>query len=168
MVYAALMGAAVGWAMGMTDAEIAAGIGDYETVGNRAKLINTGRITIFSDCYNANPNSTASAIDSLSTLGGRHVCLLGDMLELGENTAKLHYGIGEKAAKSGAALVLACGALAKHIYEGARDNGAQAMYFEDKAELMEKLDELIQIGDTVLVKASHSMAFEDFVEKLQK
>jgi len=168
MVYAALMGAAVGWAMGMTNDEIAAGIGDYETVGNRAKLINTGKITIFSDCYNANPNSTASAIDSLSTLGGRHVCLLGDMLELGENSEKLHYQTGEKAAKSGAALVIACGKLAKAIYEGARDSGANAVHFATKAELMEQLGSLIQEGDTVLVKASHSMAFEDFVEALQK
>ena len=168
MVYAALAGAAAGWALGMSDEEIAAGIGDYETVGNRARLIHTGKLTILSDCYNANPNSTASAIDSLSSLPGRRVCILGDMLELGENSAKLHYQTGEKAAKSGVSLVLACGTLAKDIFEGARNGGAEAMHFGCKAELMERLDELLLEGDTVLVKASHSMAFEDFVEKLQK
>ena len=168
MVYAALAGAAVGWALGMSDAEIAEGIADYETVGNRAKLIRTDRLTILSDCYNANPNSTASAIDSLCTLPGRRVCILGDMLELGENTVQLHRSTGEKAAQAGISLVLACGPLAKHIYEGARSGGCEAMYFETKAQLLAEMDVLIRPGDAVLVKASHSMAFEEFVEKLEK
>lgn len=168
MVYAALAGAATGWALGLSDAEIAAGISDYETVGNRAKLIQSEKITILSDCYNANPNSMSSAIDSLCTLAGRKVCILGDMLELGENTQKLHFQAGEKAAKAGVSLVLACGTLAKHICEGAKHAGAEALYFAKKSDLMEKMSQLLKKDDAVLVKASHSMAFEEFVEKLKK
>ncbi len=168
MVYAALAGCACGWAMGMTDEEIAAGIADYKTVGDRARLIETGRITVISDCYNANPNSTASAIDSLVTLNGRKVCILGDMLELGENTLALHRGIGEKAAESKVDLIIACGNLSRATYEGAKENGGNTVWFESKQAAIEALKDLIQPGDCVLVKASHSMAFEDFVEALEK
>lgn len=168
MAYAALMGAAVGWTLGLNDQEIAAGIANYETVGNRAKLINTGSFTVLSDCYNANPNSTASAIDSLVTLTGRKVCILGDMLELGENTLNLHKKTGAYAAQRGVELVIGCGNLSKSTCVGAQEAGGKACHFENKAALIEKLGELIQPGDSVLVKASHSMAFEDIVAVLEK
>ena len=168
MVYAALASAAVGWALGLTDAEIAEGIAEYETVGNRAKLIDTGKITIVSDCYNANPNSTASALESLSTLEGRKVCILGDMLELGDDSRQLHFATGEKAVAVGVDLIIACGKLARDIYNGAKSAGGNAVYFEEKAELIAGIGEYIQIGDCVLVKASHSLAFEEIVEALQK
>ncbi len=168
MVYAALAGAAVGRAMGLSWDEIALGIEDYKTVGNRARLIDTGRITILSDCYNANPNSTAAGLKSLATLKGRRVCILGDMLELGETTADLHRGVGEYAVQSGLELVIACGALAKYIFEGARDAGGNAYYFESKDVLFRKLPDLILPGDNVLVKASHSMKFEEITDALKK
>ena len=168
MVYAALMGAAVGHALGLTDAEIAAGIANYETVGNRAKLIAANGFTILSDCYNANPNSTASALDSLCTLKGRRVCILGDMLELGPDTLKLHAATGAKAVSAGCDLVIACGELSRATYEGAKNAGGDALYFAEKTEMIEKLPEIICKGDNVLVKASHSKAFETVVEALEK
>lgn len=168
MVHAALMGAAVGWALGLSDAEIAAGIATYETVGNRARLIDASGFTILSDCYNANPNSTASALDSLCALPGRKLCILGDMLELGPDSPRLHRETGERAVRDGVHLVIACGALARDIYAGARNAGGEARCFADKASLIEALPKLILPGDRVLVKASHSMAFEDVVEALKE
>ena len=162
----ALAAAAVGWSLGMTDEEIAAGIANYRTVGNRARLLRLGDITVMSDCYNANPNSMASAIDSLAALPGRGVCVLGDMLELGENTKQLHRSMGEYAAKRGMALVIACGKLAFEIAEGAKQGGTQALYFEDKEKLIAALPGLLHSGDKVLVKASHSMAFEKIVDAI--
>ena len=167
MVYAALMGAAVGWALGLSDGEIAAGVASYETVGNRARLIEADGFTIFSDCYNANPNSTASALDSLCTLPGRRVCILGDMLELGADSPRLHRETGARAVKGGVRLVVACGTLAREIYEGAREAGGEARYYADKAALAAALREIIRPGDCVLVKASHSLAFEDVVQELK-
>ena len=83
MVTAALGAAAVGIKMGLTDSEIAAGIAAYEPVGGRSAIEKAGFITIVNDCYNANPTSVASALDSLMLLPGRRVAILGDMLELG-------------------------------------------------------------------------------------
>ena len=64
--------------------------------------------------------------------------------------------------------MIACGSLAKDIFDGAQAAGGNARHFENKAALIEKLGELIQPGDSVLVKASHSMAFEDIVAALEK
>ena len=167
LVYAALAAAAVGLELGLTCEEIARGIAGYETVGDRARVIHAGALTVVSDCYNANPNSCRAAVDSLMKLaGGRKVCVLGDMLELGPTTEALHREVGEYAARAGVDLVVGCGPLSRHIADGARDAGAEALYFPDKAALLAEMDKIIRPGDCVLVKASHSMAFEAVVERL--
>ena len=167
MVTAALGGAAVGIAAGLTDFEIAAGIAAYRPVGSRAGIVQTDRLTIIDDCYNANPTSTASALDSLAMLSCRRVAILGDMGELGGNSPQLHRQTGEHAAKRGIDLVIACGALSENTAAGAADAGASALHFADKQALFEKLPEMLESGDAVLVKASHSQAFEEIVEFLK-
>ena len=166
MVYCALAAATVGLELGLNGEEIARGVADYRTVGNRARIIRTADRTIVSDCYNANPNSCKAALDSLAGLEGRKVCILGDMLELGEETLSMHRGVGEHAARLGIDLVIGCGALAKAICEGAERAGGKAVYYEEKPALLEHLEELLLPGDCVLVKASHSMAFEEIVERM--
>ena len=168
MIYAALAAAAVGLELGLTDAEIARGIARYQTVGDRARVLHANGFTVVSDCYNANPNSCRAALDSLAALSGRRVCVLGDMLELGDATAALHSGVGEYAAKLGIEKIVACGSLAKYIAEGAKAAGGDAAYYPDKAALLAELDGVVRPGDSVLVKASHSMAFEEIVEALTK
>ena len=135
-------------------------------MGDRARIIESKGYTVISDCYNANPNSTSAALDSLAELSGRRVCILGDMLELGENTAKLHRDVGRHAAQQGVDLIITCGELSRHTYDGAVQEGGRALHFDSKDTLMEKLSSLILPGDSILVKASHSMAFEDFVRAL--
>lgn len=164
MVYAALMGAAVGLRLGLSDEQIAAGIEGYETVGHRGRVLKTARFTVIDDCYNSNPTSAASAVRSMLDLGGRPVAILGDMLELGENSAALHRELGAFAAESGAK-VIACGTLAKAIAEGAGESGC---WFETTAELIAALPELVSEGDAILVKASRRMKFEDITERLEK
>ena len=165
MVYAALEGAAVGFLMGLSDEEIAEGIAAYETVGRRAAVSDTGYLTLIDDCYNANPDSMKSGVDSLLRLPGRHVCILGDMLELGEDEREMHRSVGEYAAKQGVELVLCCGKLAESIALGAGERGR---WFGSRAELIAALSDIIKKGDAVLVKASHSMSFEEISEELKK
>ena len=164
MVQAALEGAAVGMEMGLSDEEIAAGIADYVPVGRRARLLKTAKLTIVDDCYNANPTSTASAIRSLAHAAGRKICILGDMLELGEDSDALHFGVGTLAVSCGIDLVLTVGPASA---ETARGAGARGRHFADKAALIEALPQLVEPGDTVLVKASHSMAFEEITAVLE-
>ena len=165
MIYSVLSAAAVSIELGLSDEEIARGLARYETVGRRSRVVKTGYCTLVDDCYNANPTSDSAAIDSLSSLGGRRVCILGDMLEMGENAPALHRSVGEYAAAHGVDLVITQGELAKHIAEGAGETG---VYFRDRAELLSKLPELIRPGDAVLVKASHGAHFEEISEAVKK
>ena len=157
MVYAALSAAAVGIELGVPDADIARGIADYEPVGRRASVIEAGGIRIIDDCYNANPDSTQMAIRSASDLGGRLVCILGDMLELGERSEEFHAETGRAALDAGALL----------LTTGERAAAMGGEHFGSKAELIAALPGLIRPGDSVLVKASHSMAFEEITEALR-
>ncbi len=168
LVSAALGAAAVGIHMGLTDAEISTGIASYVPVGSRSGIIKTEILTIIDDCYNANPNSVAAALDSLAMLKSRRVCILGDMGELGETGAKLHFEVGEHAAQRHTNLVIVCGILSKNTADGAKSSGCEnVVYFKDKPELIEALPKLINKNDAVLVKASHSMHFEEIVEALK-
>ena len=162
LVYAALMGAAVGIELGLTDEEIIRGIAAFETVGSRGRVLNAGGVTILDDCYNANPTSTAAALDTLASMPGRRVAILGDMLELGESGPALHREIGRKAA-SAAEIVLACGEASRSIADGAGDS---ACWFPDADALIKALPVFIRPGDTILVKASHAMGFDAVVEAL--
>jgi len=165
MVYAALEGAAVGIAMGLTDEEIIRGIASYETVGRRAAVTKTEKLTLIDDCYNANPDSTKCGIDSLVKLPGRHVCVLGDMLELGENEKEMHREVGEYALAKGVDMVIACGELSRLTCEGA---GKTGKHFDTLDMLIAALPELIEKGDNVLVKASHASHLELASEALKE
>ena len=169
-VSAALAACAVGKTLGMEDDDIALGVSDYRTVGGRANVTDTGYITVIDDCYNANPNSVRAGIDSLTFVDGNTVAVLGDMLELGEKTKELHYSVGAYAAEKGIPVLVACGELGKCIYDGytsVKPDG-KAYYFPDKAEFIANPASVVGKGDTVLVKASHGMHFEEIVAALKK
>ena len=168
MVYAALAATAVGRALGMSAEQIRQGIERFETVGRRSSILRTDALTINDDCYNANPSSTKAMLRSLALTKGRKVCILGDMLELGEQSDLLHEEVGREAAAQKIDLVVACGTQAKHLYDGAVSAGACAIWYPDRDTLIPQLKELIRKGDTVLVKASHSCRFELITEQLKE
>ena len=157
LAYAALAAAAVGIELGLSDGQIAAGAADYAPVGRRARIIETPSLTVIDDCYNANPDSVKMAIASAGALGGRLVCILGDMLELGELSEQMHREVGEAARAAGALLLTA----------GERSAAMGGEHFASKAELISVLPRLLKRGDRVLVKASHSMAFEEISDALR-
>ena len=170
VVSAALAATTVGMALGMDNDGIATGISHYKTVGDRANVIKCDDITIISDCYNASPATVAAGIKSLMSVPGRKVAILGDMLELGDDSKSLHFNTGVNAQKEGIDCLVACGERAKDIYDGfisARPE-QKAYYYMHKNDFINDIHRVIQEGDTILVKASHSMRFEDIVEKLKE
>ena len=164
MVYAALEGIGTGMLFGLTDEEIISGVSRFKTVGRRAAVFTTDSLTVIDDCYNANPDSVKCGIDSLAELASRKVCILGDMLELGEGSADMHYDVGRYAAEKGIDLVLCCGELARHMALGA---GNGAIYYPNTEELKKDLPFRLKKGDAVLVKASRAMNFDGVSELLK-
>ncbi|MGX8692905.1 MAG: UDP-N-acetylmuramoyl-tripeptide--D-alanyl-D-alanine ligase [Clostridia bacterium] len=163
MVYAALAGAAVGMAFGLTDEEIAAGVAAYQTVGRRAAVTDTGCLTLIDDCYNANPDSCRCGVDSLLQLPGRPVCIFGDMLELGEDAPAMHAAIGQYAKEKGVALTLCCGPLSEETAKA-----AEGLHYVNREALVADLPRQLRKGDAVLVKASRGMHFEEIAEALKR
>ena len=164
LIYAALEGAAVGIQFGLSDEEIAAGIAAFRVVGRRAAAVETGKLTLIDDCYNANPDSTRFGIDTLLSLPGRHVAVLGDMLELGEGSARMHHEIGRYAREQGVELLLCAGPYSR---ECARAFGEGGTWYESREALIEALPQQLREGDRVLVKASLGMHFDKVAEAVK-
>lgn len=169
MVYNALAGTAVGHAYGLTTDEIKKGIESLKPLGGRFHIIETGHLTVIDDCYNANPVSMKSSLGVLADGLGRKIAILGDMGELGDREADMHYEVGAYAGTLDIDGVICAGPLCRHLADGIRSVNPDMYveHFSTLADLLPALPGLIQKNDTLLVKASHYMHFEKIVENLQ-
>jgi UDP-N-acetylmuramoyl-tripeptide--D-alanyl-D-alanine ligase len=123
--------------------------------GRMEPLLNNG-LLIINDTYNANPVSMRMAIDFASLINRRRIFILGDMLELGDDSEKYHREIGDYARERCEAL-LTCGREARHF--GGR-------HFTDRMNLVDFLLERLQGDELILVKASRALKFEEIVSEL--
>ncbi|MFD0164925.1 UDP-N-acetylmuramoyl-tripeptide--D-alanyl-D-alanine ligase [Streptomyces decoyicus] len=120
-----------------------------------------GGATLLDDSYNADPDSTRAALDTLAAIeGGRRIAVLGEMLELGDGNEAEHRAIGEYAA-SRADVVVAVGA--RPIAAGA---GERAVALADNAAAVEWLRGRLTAGDVVLVKASRGARLNEVAAAL--
>ena len=92
---------------------------------HRTQLLRAGEWRILDDSYNAAPDSMAAALELLATLPGRHVAVLGEMLELGEGSDEAHREVGRRAAALADRLVVV-GDGARLIAESAVASGMPA------------------------------------------
>ena len=166
MVLNALTALVVGTLLGVSVDQIQAGITGYTPISGRMHIVEAARITVINDAYNANPSSMAASLGILAKAEGRRVCILGDMFELGDDEVQYHHDIGQYAAEIGIDCILCVGQLARTIYEGAREKGANVQHFSDKEMLLAALPSLIKPKDIVLVKASHGMRLDTVAEWL--
>ena len=167
-VYNALAAAACGMILGMSIRHIQSGIESYHPTNGRMDIQKTDFLTIVDDSYNANPDSVKSAVNVLKITEGRRIIVLGDMYELGENSAAFHYETGKYAAEAELDLLCFVGDLAKQMYIGANTIKTDNIYyFESKQELHRFLSKQLKSGDTVLVKASRGMHLEETVDFLK-
>lgn len=174
MIMNALAAAAVGNQLGLTQEEIREGIKNIKSVSGRSNIIKLNKGTIIDDCYNANPVSMKAALILLKSTVTRKVAILGDMGELGANEKEFHASTGREAVINGPDVLIFIGSLAINMYEAAIKAAAgnkiknNIFYFKDKTSFLEKAANILNPGDTVLIKASHSMAFETLVEEISK
>ena len=121
MIYNALAGVAVGYALGMNNDEIARGIEKLVPIAGRNNLIEAKHYTIIDDCYNANPASMKSSLDVLAYADTRKVAILGDMGELGADELAMHREVGAYAAFKNTDVLVCIGALSKDMAEAAKE-----------------------------------------------
>ena len=170
MVSNALAAAAIGRLYGLTAQEIKQGIESLEPVSGRFNMIETEKFMIVDDCYNANPMSMKASLDVLQDGLGRRVAILGDMGELGTDEVALHEGVGVHAGHCKIDVCICVGPLAANIAEKASQTNPDLTVIREKdlESLLSNLNTYVKQGDTILVKASHFMKFENVVKALQE
>lgn len=156
----ALAALAVAREFGVDPARAVAAIEGYRASKGRMEVRTVAGATLLVDCYNANPDSTRAALETLAGFrpATRRIAILGDMLELGERAAALHQETG--AAVRDAELWVV-GRHAADYAAGARRAGIEARVFADKPEVARALAAALAFGTVVLVKASRGAALED-------
>jgi UDP-N-acetylmuramoyl-tripeptide--D-alanyl-D-alanine ligase len=173
MVMNSLAAVAIGEELGLAPPQIADGIKKFKPSGMRMNIIETnGGMRVIDDCYNASPDSVKAALDVLTQATGNTIAILGDMLELGDASYEMHFDVGAAAARLCIDTIICVGAESEATYEGAykefRGGGSnsQIIYFSSKDDCIAQLQTFVKAGDTILVKASRGMRFEDIVHKL--
>jgi UDP-N-acetylmuramoyl-tripeptide--D-alanyl-D-alanine ligase len=167
--------AAAAIALGCSDREIVDGLADVRPVGRRMRVERLASgVTLLDDCYNANPASMTAALATLRELaaaaGGRAAAALGDMLELGGASERLHRALGEEVARGGVALYAAFGPRSRAAADAALAAGLPAgalLHAEsDVGALAAFLRQRLRPGDVLLVKGSRGMQLERLVAAL--
>ncbi|MBQ9441819.1 MAG: UDP-N-acetylmuramoyl-tripeptide--D-alanyl-D-alanine ligase [Selenomonadaceae bacterium] len=162
----ALAAIAAGLTLGLSIKEIQRGFSTLATTKMRFEVIRRDGVTIVNDAYNASPASMRAAIQTVAEIyEGRKIAVLGDMLELGEISEKVHREVGEELAKNKFDTLITLGELGKFIADGAKDAGLKNIFTASThEEVAKKILEIMRDGDIILFKASHGMHFEKIIE----
>lgn len=116
--------------------------------------------TIIDDTYNANPDSTIAALKYLASFSGKEkIAVLGDMLELGNDSKEYHSNIGEMAKALDIDILLGFGEFMQYAVESFGSNG---IFFTREAELKDYLKEYAAVDKVFLLKGSRGMKMERF------
>ena len=172
-VYNSLVAYAVGKCLDIRDDKIKEGILEFKLSSNRLekKVTKKGTILI-DDTYNANYDSMKSSIELLGRVSDRRkIAILGDMLELGDYTDKMHTDLGDVVVNNEVDVLITIGEYSKMIGNRAIELGmsSEMIYsFALEKDSYEFLDKLLNNNDIVLLKGSHSMHLTNIVDYLMK
>ena len=125
-------------------------LSNFSLPGGRWRVVEKDGVTYVDDTYNANPTSMIAALETFAGLdvAGRHIAVLGDMFELGEQSAELHAKVLARAKE----LPLDKLILVGDNFGGMPRDAARA-----------ELDAFVKVGDAVLLKASHGMHLDEIL-----
>ena len=155
----------VGAQFGVSLEEAVAAIESYVPSNNRSQMARTSRNTLIIDAYNANPTSMAAALDNFASVQAEsRVVMLGDMLELGEDSVGEHVEVVKKALAGGFDEVYLVGEEFKKALE---QIGCETVLHFSSSEELASWVEREEIEDSVvLIKGSRGTKMEKVVEKL--
>ncbi len=168
-VHNALAGAAVGVVAGLSLDAIATALRAGWAAPHRVEVVRLRGVTVIDDSYNASPGSVRAALDLLTTIPGRPVVVLGEMLELGDEHDAGHHAVGEAAARIADRLVVV-GDDAGGIVEGALAAGLPPDHIQHVGDAEAAIDALrprLRDGDVVLVKGSRGIGLDRLVDALR-
>ena len=169
-IYNAMAAILVGQTLNLTLDEIRNGLETLEITKSRMDVIKNDNYTVIDSVYNASVDSMRAALKVLNRYKTRKVAILGDIFEMGSFAEEGHKQVGKDASEN-ADVIIAIGKDAEFISKEALENNMNkdnVHHFATKEEAMENFKNILQKGDTILVKASRGMHLEEVVEFLNK
>jgi UDP-N-acetylmuramoyl-tripeptide--D-alanyl-D-alanine ligase len=165
-----LAAAAAGLGLGLDPDEVASRLASFQGSGGfRMEMAKLGKARAVLDCYNASPQSMEASLEFLSRSApqGRRLAVLGDMLELGPSSEKLHLQAGKQARKAGLRVLAGLGNFAPELCRGF---GGPSRAFPPgaQAEAASWLAEQLKDGDWILFKGSHGMQVQKVFQSLKE
>ncbi|HXR96903.1 MAG TPA: UDP-N-acetylmuramoyl-tripeptide--D-alanyl-D-alanine ligase [Terriglobales bacterium] len=158
---------ATGGLFGIGVDDATAALDAMPALAGRGEILSRRGLTIINDCYNANPEAMEFMLETLRGLPGRrYIAVLGEMRELGRQSEALHRQVGAAAAAlPNLDALVGVGGDARFLLDEARRRGFSgvARFFATALEARDGLASLLQPGDVVLFKASHSIHLEDAI-----
>jgi UDP-N-acetylmuramoyl-tripeptide--D-alanyl-D-alanine ligase len=170
MVGNAALAACMGWAQGVSPADIAEALRNAKLTGGRMETKSVSGIHFIDDSYNANPDSMKAGLSALAALqnSGRKIAVLGRMGELGVHAVEGHRDVGRHAAAQALDAVFTVGDEAALISEAAKASGlAETQNFASHEACAAHLKTTLQAGDAVLLKGSRSTGMEKVLNHFQ-
>ena len=170
-VYSALAGLAVAQSQKINLTDASRALLNHETPKGRMRIINgIKNTTILDDTYNSSPTAVNSALQTLKEIKtkGRKIAVLGDMMELGKHSVEEHFKIG-KLAKDSCDVLITVGIRSRKIAESAyktKMSKKNIFQFDNSMEAREKISDLIQKNDIILVKGSQFIRMERIVKEI--
>jgi len=157
---------------GISSQGIRTGLAAFTPVSGRMKMDQLPNgISFIDDTYNANPASMAQALKTLMLMakGKTAIAILGDMLELGKDSDKLHREIGNLAAELRVSRLYLFGEQVAHLRYGALEKGLSEdkIFWGSKQEIGDHSVHLAQKGDWILFKGSRGMAMETIISDMK-
>ena len=149
--------ASFGFHFGIHFNEIKSAFENYTPTNMRSQIMQKNGKTLVLDTYNANPSSMIESLKNFNTFKGSKTIIIGDMLELGDESRKEHFNILELAKSLNFDEIITVG---KHFKEG----NSQTQSFENSTELSEFLKQNPLKSENILLKASRGIALEKVLE----
>lgn len=166
----ALAAIAVGLRSGMDLEACAAALAHLRPGDKRGEILSWNGARIINDSYNSNPRALMAMVDALIAIDAeRHILVVGEMLELGPETASLHEQCGAEAAAKGVDIVVGVRGWAERlVHTVAAGDAVEGIFVETPEEAGAWMRENLRPGDAVLLKASRGVRLERALASLRE
>lgn len=167
-IYNALMAYLVGKLLGLSRSMIKKGINNVNKVKHRLEIINLkDNITIIDDTYNASYESVKAALEYLKNFDKRKIIILGDILELGKETKKVHKKIGEELLEMNIDYLITIGKYSKHVINNhlkKQIKKKNIKHFKNEVKSRKFILKIIRNNTVILVKGSNGIRLVNLVD----
>ena len=160
----------IGYKLGLDYEAVKRGLRSYRPIEKRWEVEEVNGLKIINDSYNANPESMKASVKTFLELYPNPVVVLGNMGELGENEVELHREVGEYFLTLDLKNVkfITIGDLASEVGKILINLGIWVKSFEDNQSASCYILDNLNVGNTIFLKASRSMKFEEIIECLKR